>query len=106
CELPTDSARRKALTQLPPTLNATYERILERVNNSNEHVRNIVQRTLLWIGFAYDSLTISELCEAVSISDNSTSLDPDDIVDEAEIARWCSSLVRKSSDGVRFEFAH
>ncbi|CAL8576561.1 hypothetical protein XPA_002436 [Xanthoria parietina] len=49
CELPNDSSRRKALGSLPPTLNATYERILRHVNASNNEVQLLVSRTLKWI---------------------------------------------------------
>ncbi|KAI1371926.1 ankyrin repeat-containing domain protein [Hypoxylon crocopeplum] len=82
CELPTDKARREALTKLPPTLPASYERILLRVESSNEQVQKLVQRSLQLI--AAD----------------------DEAVEADEIMRWCSSLIRRSTDCRRFEFAH
>ncbi|KAK3367752.1 hypothetical protein B0H63DRAFT_455822 [Podospora didyma] len=83
CKFPTDKARIKAPRELPPSLNDTYERILKR------------------------------LCEAISISDDGLMdskapvvLDPEETVDEREIAFSCGSLIRKSSTGEHFEFAH
>lgn len=49
CALSNDRSRRKALDTLPPDLPTTYERVLERVNASDEENQIIVQRTLRWI---------------------------------------------------------
>ncbi|KAK2754802.1 hypothetical protein FQN54_006695 [Arachnomyces sp. PD_36] len=109
CELPNDKARRDALNCLPPTLNATYERILERINNSNEHVRAMVQKVLQFVAWAPPDgweLTIPQLCEAISMSECTTALDPDDLIDIDEVTLRCSSLVRISHSGSRIEFAH
>ena len=81
------------------------------MNDTNDQLRSIVQKTLLWIAFSDPPLTIAELCEAISIGDggvtgDTTSLDPEDAVDEREIAFSCSSLICKSNDGEHFQFAH
>ena len=108
CDLPNDAARRKGLDSLPPDLNSTYERILDRVNQSNPEARKLVRRALRWIanGNVYFDLTIEALCEAVSINFDSTQRNPEAIPDEFEILHRCSSLVRKSEDGKRLELAH
>ena len=117
CELPNDSSRRKALGSLPPTLNATYERILRRVNASNKEVQLLVSRTLKWIVHRQrDPFWIDDdedvyfpdkaLCEAVSISMGDTRRDTDKISDEDEMLRCCSSLVRKDADHGYLELAH
>jgi hypothetical protein len=46
CELNTDKAIRRGLNSLPPTLFATYERILDRVNASSSDTQKLVQRVL------------------------------------------------------------
>lgn len=106
CELPNDSSRRKALGDLPPTLNATYERILRRVNRSNKDVQLLVSRTLKWIVYYRSPITTAALCEAVAINLEDTRRDVDNISDEFEILRRCSSLVRKSADDDCLELAH
>ncbi|KAF9877435.1 hypothetical protein CkaCkLH20_05135 [Colletotrichum karsti] len=110
CELPTDRARRAALLKLPPTLPATYERILLRIESYDEQVKRIVQRALLMIGSPQQDgswrLGFREICELASIDESSEYLYEDEIVDEEEILRWCGSLVRTSDDGGTIEFAH
>ena len=106
CELPNDAARRKALNALPPTLHATYERILQRINRSNQDVKQLVQRSLKWLMCSREHLTSQALCEAISIETGDTSLDTNRISDEREILRWCSSLVRRSASGDGLELAH
>ena len=108
CELPNDAARRKALDSLPPDLNSTYERILNRVNQDNPETQKLVRRALRWI--ANDDrdmcLTVEALCEAVSIDFDSTRRNPEAIPDDYEILRRCSSLVRRSENGKELELAH
>lgn len=106
CELPTDADRRSALRSLPPTLNATYERILRRVNKSNKVVQKLVRRTLQWVVHALYPLSISALCQAVSVEGGCDSLNYDAVPAEDEILRWCSSLVRKTASGDALELAH
>jgi hypothetical protein len=106
CELNTDKAIRKALNSLPPTLSATYERILDRVNASNADTQRLVQNVLTWIICSKDPLSTKELLEAVSISEGDTELDSDAMPDEEGILRWCSSLVRRTPNGDRLELAH
>ena len=105
CELPNDDARRKALGSLPPDLNSTYERILNRVNQSNPETQRLVRRALRWITYG-GHLTTKALCEAVSIDFGDTKRNSQAVPDEFEILHWCSSLVRKSSDGKTLELAH
>ena len=112
-ELPNDAARRKALKDLPRGLNPTYERLLRRINETNRDTQKLVQRTLKWIAHdklklhsAYYSMTAPALCEATSINIGDKKRDVESIPDESEILRCCSSLIRMSVDGERFEFAH
>ncbi|KAH6889172.1 hypothetical protein B0T10DRAFT_572550 [Thelonectria olida] len=84
CELLTDKARLKALQKLPPTLPASYERILMRAEAHSDSVRVLVQRRLTLIA-APRPLSLRELCEAVSIRYDSDILDED----EHEILQWC-----------------
>lgn len=106
-----DRARRAALKKLPPTLNATYQRILGNVEEShNYEIKRLVRHTLQIIAYSpclsIPPLNIEGLCEAVSIPEGSDTFQNDDVVDENEILQWCSSLVRRSPDGQYLEFAH
>lgn len=89
---------------------ATYERILHKVERSNEHVRKLVQKSLQLISLSYfdhERLNIRQICEAVSVPDTiGDSLEDDEVIDEYEIIKWCGSLIRKTADGQAFDFAH
>ncbi|KAJ4129835.1 hypothetical protein NW768_006805 [Fusarium equiseti] len=110
-ELPTDKARRQGLSKLPSTLFATYDRILMRVEEYSDEVKQLVRKILLLL---VDSLAISfrELCETISLHDDADSLEEEDIVSEEDVLRWCSSLVRTKEVLIRgcptteIEFAH
>jgi len=107
--LPTDRLRRLALKKLPPTLNETYQRILEAGSSrdiNDPHTRSLMKKALWWIGNEKEPLTIPQLCEALSIEDGDEAIDAEDVIKEGEILRLCSSLIRKSHDGREFEFAH
>lgn len=106
CELPNDAARRKALNTLPPTLPATYERILQRVNKCSKEVQQLVQRSLRWLVCSKSALSFAALCEAISVNPGDTTLDRTAISEEDEVLRWCSSLVRRSASGQSLELAH
>ncbi|KAL8881354.1 MAG: hypothetical protein Q9198_001432 [Flavoplaca austrocitrina] len=105
CELPNDAALRRALITLPPNLKATYERILQKVNQSSGEAQKLVQRTLFWIIHGR-GLSISALCEAVSVETGQRKLDREAIPEEEDILRLCSSLVRRSVSGYKLELAH
>ena len=106
CELTNDAARRKALTSLPPTLPAKYERILRKVNNSSKDAQKMVQRCLRWIVHCNGKLSVTALCEAISIGGDETCLNREAIPEEDEVLRRCSSLIRKSASDDGLELAH
>ena len=66
----------------------------------------MVMRALHWIGIAHPPMTVAEFCEAVSLNDDMDAIGSEDIIEDCVILRCCSSLVRKSHDGLRYEFAH
>jgi ankyrin repeat protein len=104
--LANDRERREALEKLPPTLPETYERILQRANSGGESIQMIVQKSLRWVTFSMQSLTLSALAEAISIEVGAQHLNTDDIVDEAAILDGCGSLIRVSAPGNVVELAH
>ena len=93
CELTNDNARREVLNDLPPDLQSTYVRILKRIDRKSRDIRKLVQRTLRWLAYASAELSTTALCEAVSIKDDTVTLDRNAVPDEKEILRYRSSLV-------------
>ena len=120
CSLTTDRERILALQSLPPTLPATYDRILERLNQKSESACRLVERVLKWlIRPALDPKILSwidpavmprmsarELCVAISINfgDSTTSFDAIPSVEEIMI--HASSFLRLSQDQRYVGFAH
>ncbi|KAI0144490.1 ankyrin repeat-containing domain protein [Xylariaceae sp. FL1272] len=103
-ELPSDRERRNALSKLPPTLPATYERILMKATKLGETIRRLVLKTLLLIRVSQSSVRFVRV--ALSVQEDSDQISEDDMIDEYDILLRCSSLIRKSADGERFEFSH
>lgn len=75
---------------LPADLFETYKRILERANNGPKSNRKLVERTLRWLVFAKEPMSIEQVMTAVTIEVDSEFIDLDDIPDESSLLRWCS----------------
>ncbi|KAI4278333.1 MAG: hypothetical protein LQ337_001102 [Flavoplaca oasis] len=90
------SAIKKALEQLPPTLDATYERILGAIEpNDTVEAYHILQ----WLAFAERPLLLEEVAEAAVTQGDGGSIDPEDrLFDPFEVMRICKSLVSLSDD--------
>lgn len=107
CGFSSDFERRKALGQLPPTLHETYLRLLHRFIALPPSTQTKIQMCLNFIAFSPIRLAINQLRGAISTPEIIGShLDKDNMVSEEDIAFMCGSLVRKTDDGVFFEFAH
>lgn len=104
--LPNAASIRQALKSLPPGLPATYSRIFERLNSQYpQSTQILIQRTLLWLVAPQDRLPIDSIAQAISIEDDTVSLDRDRIPDLETIARWLGCLVRTQHSGY-IELAH
>ena len=103
-----NSRRRQALRGLPPTLNGTYERILNQIlyQSSSSSTGDIIRIALQWICLEGANITIAELCEAISLQESKDFISAEDLIEEDEISRYCGSLIRKSHDRGSFELAH
>lgn len=107
--LPSDGRRRKALAELPPTLYETYDRILDRIMQQDEHDQKLCRKALHWIGLSYVYLDPLALCEAISIPDDEDIVDKELLVDPEWVLRSCSSLIRlgsQPSNNPHFQLAH
>ncbi|KAI1771159.1 ankyrin [Hypoxylon cercidicola] len=102
-ECVSDESCRVALKELPPTLNETYLRILQRIPQDKAP---LVQLVLHFIAFARLPLTIEQFREILAVPKAGSYMLPSDRVRESAIQKLCSSLIRKSNSGLYFEFAH
>ncbi|KAF5601296.1 heterokaryon incompatibility protein het-E-1 [Fusarium pseudocircinatum] len=81
------------------------------IDGCNDAIKRIVKVALSMLATSFSSLCFEEICEAISLEDGATTLEDDEIVEEEELLRWCSSLVpvnRTNSfgDGKSIHFAH
>lgn len=77
---------------MPPTLQQTYDRILQAVDDMH---RPFVQSALRWLAFAARPLTLEELAEAVVIDPDSEEFDAElcRLNDDRKILELCGALV-------------
>lgn len=83
---------RHALTTLPPTLDATYDRILCAINEEDSEY---AVRILRWLAFSSRPLLLEEISEVVAINtDRDPMFNQDEVLeDPLEILDMCSSLI-------------
>ncbi|KAK7963448.1 ankyrin repeat-containing domain protein [Apiospora saccharicola] len=98
-----DQECRDALKSLPPTLDETYIRILQRIPPRKARM---VGLALNCIAYSRSRLTMTQLRELLSIPKAGKPLKSDDIIHESAITKHCSSLLRKTRDGSFLEFSH
>lgn len=98
-----DQQCRDALKSLPPTLDETYERILDRVPKSKQRLTDLA---LNCIAYASPKLNLHQLREILSVPAPSILMSAGAIIREESITRYCSSMIRKSTDGLYLEFSH
>ncbi|KAH0428633.1 hypothetical protein CcaCcLH18_08899 [Colletotrichum camelliae] len=98
-----DQQCRDALKSLPETLDETYERILRRVPKSKQ---SLTELALNCIAHASPKLSIHEMREMLSVPASGVVLNTGAVIREESITRYCSSMIRKSTDGLHLEFSH
>lgn len=92
------SAIKKALDQLPVTLDETYERILGGIEPSDAvEAYNILQ----WLAFAERPLTLEEIAEAAVTNEDGSPIDPEErLFDPYDVVRICRSLISFAEDTI------
>ncbi|CAN9159410.1 unnamed protein product [Alternaria alternata] len=97
CELSSDTARRKALNDLPRDLTDTYGRVLMRIK---KHDIPLARAAFQWIAYESSGLNVDQICDIVSsmTGDDTGRYNVEDILD------LCGSLVRRR--GRFLELAH
>lgn len=113
--LPNNRERRKALKDLPPTLPATYERILDRIDSRYPPQTQLyIQRIFKWLVLADEiestdvqrELNIQALAQAICVEEGSTQLDREVVPDVIDVSDWCGSLTRTDPRTQTLELSH
>ena len=96
----TSKAIVETLASLPPTLDETYSRILESIDEGD---RDYAVTALRWMAFSSRPLLLHELAEVLAIRLGSTS--KDDLLSPTDVLSICSSLITLDADGT-LRFSH
>ena len=98
-----DADIRRTLANLPHGLNGTYQRIIDKINQSPslDHVGKALQ----WVAFAQRPLSIIELQEAAGLDIADTHWDADKVVDANRLLQSCRGLLVQGK-GTTIQFAH
>lgn len=92
-----------AMKHLAPTLDETYKRILD---NIDEESKETARRTLLWLALSKRPLRLSEVAEAVIIQIRTFEIDDDErLMDPHVLLETCDSLIQIQNDEI-VSFAH
>ncbi|KAJ7443730.1 ankyrin repeat-containing domain protein [Mycena latifolia] len=89
----TVKAVREALRHLPKDLNYTYEEAMNRIKSQNEDDRQLALQALTWVAYAKRPLSVAELCEALAIEPDATTLDVDNLLDINIVLLVCAGLI-------------
>ncbi|KAF9231978.1 hypothetical protein BU15DRAFT_81763 [Melanogaster broomeanus] len=97
---------REVLDTLPATLYETYERMLRAIDKK-EFGGRVARRALVWLVTALNSLTLSELADALNVSrDNPASDSTFATMHETDIVEICGSLVSFDERTRRITLSH
>ncbi|KAI8280622.1 hypothetical protein K4K60_004723, partial [Colletotrichum sp. SAR11_57] len=89
---------KRALQDMPSTLNETYAAILNRIPQQD---KEIAREALTWLSFSLRPLGLEELAEAVVVEENDTDIDNDcRLNDPSIIPQICQDLVHVSKKTV------
>ncbi|KXH36172.1 ankyrin-2 ankyrin [Colletotrichum simmondsii] len=109
CTLQFHSEQVEFLEKLPCSLHDTYCLTLEEFQKRTPASRSLILKAIQLMDCSHHELSAQEFCQALSVSGIS-GLDPEILeypeVDESEILRQCSPMIKKSLDGNKFVFTH
>jgi ankyrin repeat domain-containing protein 50 len=84
---------RKALAELPNGVYDTYDEAMVRIGRQDKPRTQLAEQVLSWITLTLRPLSVEELQHALAIEPESTSLDPETIIDEEILTSVCAGLV-------------
>lgn len=94
---------KKALSTLPPDLDAAYDKVMERISRKKNDQEALV--VLSWVYRAWRPLHMDELREAKSIERGQKTLDKSEVPKGHLLIDLCEGLILRATDG-RVQFSH
>ncbi|KAI1864951.1 uncharacterized protein JN550_008497 [Neoarthrinium moseri] len=103
CDQVSDAAVRERLGRLPPTLEALYQELLDKIRAYTADAdRQYARNTLVWLLCGRRRLSLNEFLAAVSIIPDH----PPSAVTKGQILQLCHNLITFDSTQDSFRFAH
>lgn len=102
-------AIKTSLTNLPKgsgALDVAYKQAMQRIEEQKSGFSNLAKRTLSWITYAYETLTVRQLRHALAIEVEATSIDEDNLDDIEDIISVCCGLVIVDPETTAVRFVH
>ena len=84
---------RKALKVLPPGLDESYDRTMERIENQPKEFSELGKGVSMWVGMAYHLLSPSGIQHALAVDADMTEICDDDLDDADTLLAACAGLV-------------
>ncbi|KAL8830488.1 MAG: hypothetical protein Q9191_001392 [Dirinaria sp. TL-2023a] len=103
--LRTPAAVKRALRSLPPTLDQTYQQMLDRIDGEED--RKLARDILEILTFTYKPLRLELICELLQITPGKPSLDEDkSLADPRDVLSICGNLLTYESETKLVALAH
>ena len=103
--LRTPGAVREALERLPPTLDKTYEGLLDRIDDGED--KSLARDILETLAFAYRPLRLQEVCEMLQVTPGLSTLDESRcLADPKDVLGICGNLLTYEKDTGLVALAH
>jgi hypothetical protein len=99
-------AIREALRTIPRKIQDTYDLVMQRIRDQNEDDANLAMRTLSWLTYTLEPLTIEELQHALTVDLRSGSVEPDSLVERDDIISVCGGIVTLEEESQLIRFIH
>lgn len=91
---------RKILQSPRAAIDDTYQRCMQRIQESNLEDRQFAMNLLLWMAFSTRPLKVDELEHAVSVQPDMEDLDVADILQASDLVSLCAGLVIVDARGL------
>ncbi|KAF2628821.1 ankyrin repeat domain-containing protein [Macroventuria anomochaeta] len=97
------------LSKLPKgaaALDVAYRDALERIEGQLEGDRALAKKVLSWITLAKRPLTTAEICCALAVEPDETTIDPDNVPNSEDLVSVCAGLVIVDTESAIIRLVH
>lgn len=108
-DMTNSKAVKTSLANLPKgsgALDAAYKKAMQRIEEQKPGFSDLAKRTLSWITYAYEPLTVGQLRHALGTEVGATDIDEDNLDDIEDITSVCCGLVIIDPETEAVRFVH